>query len=307
MNLTDTHSHLYEPEFDADREEALARAFDAGVGLLLLPAIDAASDERLFALCRHRPDRCLPMMGLHPTSVNDNPRWREELDRVARCLDNPPEGVPPFCAVGEIGLDYYWDDRFAAEQIEAFTAQCRLAAARNLPVAIHTRAAWNDMRRIVGQEAEAARARDERLRGVFHAFSEDADTYRALRGAGDFLFGIGGVVTFKKSKVAETVREMVLDEIVLETDCPYLTPVPHRGERNESAYVRLVCEKIAQIKGLDPEEVAAATTANAARMFGLSAGSASVPAAGTAQTTARDDVSNSRHETDHEPTDTPQP
>lgn len=307
MNLIDTHSHLYEPEFDADREEALARAFDAGVGLLLLPAIDAASDERLFALCRRHPDRCLPMMGLHPTSVNDNPRWREELARVARCLDNPPEGVPPFCAVGEIGLDYYWDDRFAAEQIEAFTAQCRLAAARNLPVAIHTRAAWDDMRRIVGQEAEAARARGERLRGVFHAFSEDADTYRALRGAGDFLFGIGGVVTFKKSKVAETVREMVLDEIVLETDCPYLTPVPHRGERNESAYVRLVCEKIAQIKGLDPEEVAAATTANAARMFGLSAGSTSVPAAGTAQTTARDDVSNSRHETDHEPTDTPQP
>lgn len=307
MNLIDTHSHLYEPEFDADREEALARAFDAGVGLLLLPAIDAASDERLFALCRRHPDRCLPMMGLHPTSVNDNPRWREELARVARCLDNPPEGVPPFCAVGEIGLDYYWDDRFAAEQIEAFTAQCRLAAARNLPVAIHTRAAWNDMRRIVGQEAEAARARGERLRGVFHAFSEDADTYRALRGAGDFLFGIGGVVTFKKSKVAETVREMVLDEIVLETDCPYLTPVPHRGERNESAYVRLVCEKIAQIKGLDPEEVAAATTANAARMFGLSAGSTSAPAAGTAQTTARDDVSNSRHETDHEPTDTPQP
>lgn len=307
MNLIDTHSHLYEPEFDADRGEALARAFDAGVGLLLLPAIDAASDERLFALCRRHPDRCLPMMGLHPTSVNDNPRWREELARVARCLDNPPEGVPPFCAVGEIGLDYYWDDRFAAEQIEAFTAQCRLAAARDLPVAIHTRAAWNDMRRIVGQEAEAARARGERLRGVFHAFSEDADTYRALRGAGDFLFGIGGVVTFKKSQVAETVREMVLDEIVLETDCPYLTPVPHRGERNESAYVRLVCEKIAQIKGLDPEEVAAATTANAARMFGLSAGSASVPAAGTAQTTARDDVSNSRHETDHEPTDTPQP
>ena len=307
MNLIDTHSHLYEPEFDADRGEALARAFDAGVGLLLLPAIDAASDERLFALCRRHPDRCLPMMGLHPTSVNDNPRWREELDRVARCLDNPPEGVPPFCAVGEIGLDYYWDDRFAAEQIEAFTAQCRLAAARDLPVAIHTRAAWDDMRRIVGEEAEAARARGERLRGVFHAFSEDADTYRALRGAGDFLFGIGGVVTFKKSKVAETVREMALDEIVLETDCPYLTPVPHRGERNESAYVRLVCEKIAQIKGLDPEEVAAATTANAARMFVLSAGSTSASAAGTAQTTARDDVSNSQRATDYEPTDTPQP
>lgn len=302
MNLIDTHSHLYEPEFDADRGEALARAFDAGVGLLLLPAIDAASDERLFALCRRHPDRCLPMMGLHPTSVNDNPHWREELDRVARYLDNPPVGVPPFCAVGEIGLDYYWDDRFAAEQIEAFTAQCRLAAAHDLPVAIHTRAAWDDMRRIVGEEAEAARARGERLRGVFHAFSEDADTYRALRETGDFLFGIGGVVTFKKSKVAETVREMALDEIVLETDCPYLTPVPHRGERNESAYVRLVCEKIAQIKGLDPEEVAVATTANAMRMFGRSAGCTFAPAAGTAQTTGRDDVSDSRRATDHEPT-----
>lgn len=309
MNLIDTHSHLYEPEFDADRGEALARALDAGVGLLLLPAIDAASDERLFALCRRHPDRCRPMMGLHPTSVNDNPRWREELGRVARSLDNPPEGVPPFCAVGEIGLDYYWDDRFAAEQIEAFTAQCRLAAARDLPVAIHTRAAWDDMRRIVREEAEAARARGERLRGVFHAFSEDADTYRALRSAGDFLFGIGGVVTFKKSKVAETVREMALDEIVLETDCPYLTPVPHRGERNESAYVRLVCEKIAQIKDLDPEEVAAATTANAARMFGLSAGSTSAPAAGTARASEHDDIpaSGTRRATDHEPTDTPQP
>lgn len=303
MNLIDTHSHLYEPEFDADRGEALARALDAGVGLLLLPAIDAASDERLFALCRRHPDRCRPMMGLHPTSVNDNPRWREELGRVARCLDNPPEGVPPFCAVGEIGLDYYWDDRFAAEQIEAFTAQCRLAAARDLPVAIHTRAAWDDMRRIVREEAEAARTRGERLRGVFHAFSEDADTYCALRSAGDFLFGIGGVVTFKKSKVAETVREMALDEIVLETDCPYLTPVPHRGERNESAYVRLVCEKIAQIKGLDPEEVAAATTANAMRMFGQTAGSSSAPAAGTARATGRDDASASgtRQGTDHEP------
>ena len=244
MNLIDTHSHLYEPEFDADREEALARAFDAGVGLLLLPAIDAASDERLFALCRRHPDRCLPMMGLHPTSVNDNPRWREELARVARCLDNPPEGVPPFCAVGEIGLDYYWDDRFAAEQIEAFTAQCRLAAARNLPVAIHTRAAWNDMRRIVGEEAEAARARGERLRGVFHAFSEDADTYRALRGAGDFLFGIGGVVTGDRLPLPDAraapgrAQRIGLRAPGLREDRPDQGPRPRRGRRRHDSQRR---------------------------------------------------------------------
>lgn len=269
MNLTDTHSHLYEPEFDDDREEALARAAAAGVARLLLPAIDAASHERLFALCRRHPARCIPMMGLHPTSVNDNPRWREELATVERYLDTPPEGIPRFCAIGEIGLDYYWDDRFAAEQREAFVAQCRLAARHYLPVAIHTRAAWDDMRRIVAAEAAAARDRGLRLRGVFHAFSEDADMYAELRRCGDFLFGIGGVVTFKKSRLADTVREMELAHLVLETDCPYLTPAPHRGQRNESAYVRYVCEKVAEIKGLTPAEVAEATTRNAERLFRL--------------------------------------
>ncbi len=268
MNLTDTHSHLYEPEFDDDREEALARCRDAGVGRLLCPAIDSESHDRLFDLCRRHPAHCIPMMGLHPTSVNDNPRWREELATVERLLDAPPAGLR-FCAVGEIGLDYYWSTEFKEEQREAFVAQCRMAAARALPVAIHTRAAWEEMADAVAAESARAAAQGQQLRGVFHAFSEGVEVWRALRSPGRLYFGIGGVVTFKKSRLAETVREIPLDELLLETDCPYLTPVPHRGGRNESAYVRFVCEKVAELKGLRPEEVAAATTRNAERLFGL--------------------------------------
>lgn len=137
--LIDTHSHIYAEEFDADRDEAIRRAREAGVERLLLPAIDSESHGRLFDTVRRYPDHCTPMMGLHPTSINDNPRWREELALVERYLCSPPEGVGRFCAVGEIGLDYYWDDRFKAEQLEAFTKQCRLAATYDLPVAIHTR------------------------------------------------------------------------------------------------------------------------------------------------------------------------
>ncbi len=266
MKLIDTHSHLYAEEFDADRAECLARAELNGIAELLLPATDSESHERLFALAAAEPEFCRPMMGLHPTSVNDNPRWREELAAAEHYLSSPPDGIR-FCAVGEIGLDYYWSGDFKAEQREAFITQCRLAARLDLPVAIHTRAAWDDMCEILEDETARAESRGERLRGVLHAFSEGADIYRRLRALGDFLFGIGGVVTFRKSAVAAAVAEMDLCDIVLETDCPYLTPVPHRGERNESAYVRFVCDKVAELKGVAPEQVAAATTANARRMF----------------------------------------
>lgn len=261
MKLIDTHSHLYEPEFDTDREEALARAAAAGVVRLLLPAIDSESHERLFDLCRSHPELCIPMIGLHPTSVNDNPRWREELALVERYLQTPPEGVPPFCAVGEIGLDLYWSRDFREQQTEAFRRQIDLALQYDLPIAVHTRDAWPQTVVLMREY------RGRGVRGVFHAFSDSLETYRELKEYGDFAFGIGGVVTFKKSPLAEVVREMDLRDIVLETDSPYLTPAPHRGERNESAYVRYVCEKVAQLKGLTPQEVAAATTANAERMF----------------------------------------
>lgn len=261
MRLTDTHSHLYSAEFDQDREEAFARARTAGVAHLLLPAIDSESHEALFDLCRRHPGACLPMMGLHPTSINDNPRWREELELAEHYLKNPPADIPGFCAVGEIGLDFYWSAEFRDEQTEAFRRQCRLAVELDLPVAIHTRNAWPEMLALIEE------FRGSGLRGVFHAFADTADTYRRLCACGDFLFGIGGVVTFKKSALADTVREMDPERLLLETDCPYLTPAPHRGERNESAYVRHVCDKVADLKGLAPELLADITTRNAKRMF----------------------------------------
>lgn len=260
--MIDTHSHIYEPEFDADRAEAVGRALAAGVETMLLPAIDAASDERMFAACREFPDAVRPMMGLHPTSVNDNPSWRDELARVERYLLAPPQGIGGFCGVGEIGLDFYWSDAFRREQTEAFVAQVELSIKYGLPIAVHTRSAWAEMREIMRTFAGRG------VKGVFHAFSDSAECYEELRTLGDFVFGIGGVVTFKKSPLVEVVRRMSIDDMVLETDCPYLTPVPHRGERNESSYVRFVCDKIAEIKGMTSAEVAARTTANAERIFG---------------------------------------
>ena len=259
LRYIDTHSHLYEPEFDTDRSEAMDRAAGAGVDRLLLPAIDSQSHERLFEMCRQYPDRCFPMMGLHPTSVNDNPAWREELALVEKYLENPPTGK--FCAVGEIGLDFYWSNDFRKEQMEAFEHQIELSLRHNLPIAVHTRSAWDEMKEVM----EGFRGRG--VRGVFHAYSDGVQSYEQLRECGDFLFGIGGVVTFKKSPLAEVVREIPLEELLLETDCPYLTPVPFRGQRNESAYIPYICEKIAEIKGITPEEVATQTTTNAERMF----------------------------------------
>ena len=174
MRLTDTHSHLYAPEFDADREEALARAADAGVERALLPAIDSESHERLFGLCRSHPERCAPMMGLHPTSVNDNPRWREELALVERYLETPPAGIR-FCAVGEIGLDLYWSRDFRAEQLEAFRRQIDLSLEYGLPIAVHTRDAWPETVELMREY------KGRGVRGVFHAFSDTADTYQIGR------------------------------------------------------------------------------------------------------------------------------
>ena len=263
MRLIDTHSHLYDEAFDTDRDAAFARAVEAGVDRLLLPAIDSESHERLFGLCRQHPDRCFPMIGLHPTSIHKESAWREELSLVERYLAAPPDGIPRWYAVGEIGLDLYWSREALEEQIEAFRRQIDLALQYDLPICVHVRDAWDETLAVVCDY------RGRGLRGVFHAFSGTAEVYRTLRAWGDFRYGIGGVVTFKKSPVAEVVRRMELTDLVLETDCPYLTPVPHRGQRNESAYVQLVCEQVAELKGLPSETVAAATTANACALFGL--------------------------------------
>ena len=261
--LIDTHSHIYDEAFDNDRKEVVERAIAEGVERIVLPAIDGESNERLFDMCREYGDYVVPLMGLHPTSVNDNPRWREELAEVERLLENPPQGVGQFYGVGEIGLDLYWSRDWHTEQEEAFRAQLDMASKYNLPIVVHTRDAWEEMAKIVEEY------RDKGLRGIFHAFSADVAMYERLRKAGDFLFGIGGVVTFKKSALAEVVKSMQLEDMVVETDAPYLTPAPHRGTRNESSYVRFVAAKVAELKCVDYEVVAEQTIANAKRIFGL--------------------------------------
>lgn len=261
--LIDTHSHIYEPEFDADRSEALQRCLDNGVELLLLPAIDGESYERMFDLARQYPQMMRPMMGLHPTSVNENPNWQADLARVEEYLQHPPQGINRFWGVGEIGLDFYWSNDYREEQIAAFEAQIEMALKYDLPIAVHTRSAWAEMCEVI--ERYAGRG----LRGVFHAFSDGVESYQRLKKCGDFLFGVGGVVTFKKSPLAEVVKQMELSDIILETDCPYLTPVPHRGERNESSYVRFICAKVVELKEVDYQVVAGQTTENANRIFKL--------------------------------------
>ena len=258
--MIDTHSHIYAEEFDADRAEALERAWAAGVEMLLLPDIDSESRARMLALAEEHPARCRAMVGLHPTSVNDNPRWLEELDMVERQLRN---GQRRFCGVGEIGLDLYWSTDYYREQREALHAQLELAIKYDKAVAIHTRSAYKEMLDAVSTY------RGRGLRGVFHAYAADVDMARKLMRCGEFVFGIGGVVTFKNGGVAEVAKELPTEYMILETDCPYLTPVPYRGKRNESSYVKYVCDKVAELKGIAPAEVDAITTAVAKQIFGI--------------------------------------
>lgn len=258
--LIDTHSHIYVEEFDNDRDAVVERARAAGVGTLMFPAIDRQSYDRMFAAVeRYGADYCRPMMGLHPTSVTA--AWEADVEHVERYFQTPP--VTRFWGVGEIGLDFYWSQEFREEQIAAFRRQVELALRLELPIAVHTRAAWPQMLEIIAQYAGRG------LRGIFHAFSENAETWRTLSQYGDFRCGIGGVVTYRKSTVAEAVREIPLEAIVLETDCPYLTPVPHRGERNESAYITYTRDCVAALKGVSADEVERVTTTAARTLFGF--------------------------------------
>ena len=258
--MIDTHSHIYAEEFDADRTEALARAKEAGVELLILPDIDSESRPHMLELAAANPDYCHAMAGLHPTSVNDNPRWREELDAVERLLREPPMSL---CGVGEIGLDLYWSQDFYRQQREVLHAQIELALQYNKPVVIHTRSAYDEM------EDALATYRGRGLRGVLHAYADSAE--RALRFAnmGEIYFGVGGVVTFKNAGLDKEVAQLPVELLLLETDCPYLTPVPHRGKRNESAFVEYVCRKVAELHNTSFEHVDSLTTTTAKQLFAL--------------------------------------
>lgn len=251
--MIDTHTHIYGRQFDNDRDAMMQRAFVRGIEKFYLPGIDSGVIERMFDLEKAYPGKCICMMGLHPCSVNET--FREELQIVEDWL-----GRRSFAAVGEIGLDFYWDKTFTAQQFEAFHYQAELALKYNLPIVIHTRNAMPETIEVVNQY------RGRGLHGIFHCFSGSYEDAKQVMDAG-FLLGIGGVVTYKNGGLAEWLANVPLSGIVLETDAPYLTPVPFRGKRNESSYLSFVAEKLASIYGLPMEEIAAVTTENALRIF----------------------------------------
>ena len=255
MMHVDTHTHLYVEEFDTDREAMLERAVKEGVTKMLLPAIDSESHGRLLELSAARPENCLPMMGLHPCYVKEN--FREEL-RIAR--EYLEKGG--FVGVGEIGLDFYWDRSFDEQQYLAFREQLDWAMHFNLPVSIHSRNATDECLAVVKEQQKG------KLKGVFHCFSGDLSQAQQAIDLG-FKLGIGGVLTFKNGGLDKVLPTIQPEHLVLETDAPYLAPVPFRGKRNEPAYLKYVVEKLALLYGMTETNIAAICTTNAKNLFGI--------------------------------------
>lgn len=255
LGLVDTHTHLFGEEFDEDRELALIRARQAGVTRFFMPNIDDTSVERMLALCEAHDD-CYPMIGLHPTSVDAD--WKTRLEVVEHWLRSDKV----FYGIGEVGMDLYWDSTYRTEQMEAFDKQVGWALASGLPLVIHCRSAYPELFDVLKHYQK------EPLIGIFHSFGgTEEDAERLLEYAG-FMLGINGIVTFKKSALPEVLKKAVpLERVVLETDSPYLAPVPYRGKRNESAYIVKVAEKLSDVYGRTLEEIAAITTANALNVF----------------------------------------
>lgn len=253
MRIIDSHAHLYASEFDRDRDEMLKRAVEAGVEKIYLPNIDSSSISAMLQLEETYPDQCFAMMGLHPCSVKEN--YQEELAIVEDWLNKRP-----FCAIGEIGIDLYWDKTFFEQQKEAFLLQVEWAKKRNLPIVIHSRESIDIIIELLQP------FKDDCLKGIFHCFGGSVEQANAIINLG-FLIGIGGVLTFKKSGLAQTLEKVDLAHMVLETDSPYLAPTPYRGKRNESAYTRLVAEKLAEVKNTTLAEVGRITTKNAEALF----------------------------------------
>lgn len=266
MTIVDTHTHLYVEEFRNDIDAVISTAREAGVERFYLPAIDSTEHEVLLELEARYPGVCFAMMGLHPCYVKEN--YKEELDKVEKWFQ-----LRKFAAVGEIGLDFYWDRSYDAQQYEAFRRQLELAKYYKLPVSIHSRNATLECIK------EVKALQDGGLTGVFHCFGESYELAKEVIKLG-FHLGIGGVVTYKNAGLPAVLAKVPLEHIVLETDAPYLSPVPYRGKRNQPAYLVPVVEKLATVYGKSPEEIAAITTSNANRVFQYSA--ASTPATGSA-------------------------
>lgn len=252
--LVDTHTHIYGKQFASDRPQVIARAQAEGVEKFYLPGIDSTVIDDMLTLEAQYPGVCLPMMGLHPCSVNAG--YQEELSLIESWLSRRP-----FPAIGEIGLDFYWDRTFETQQYEAFRAQIELALHYRLPIVIHTRNAMPETIRVVKEYTPRG------LRGIFHCFGDTYESAREIIDAG-FYLGIGGVLTYKNSTLPAVLMNIPLEYLVLETDAPYLTPVPFRGKRNEPAYLRYVVDHLATLKDLPAATIAQITTTNAQKIFG---------------------------------------
>ena len=256
VQLIDTHCHAYASAFDVDREEAMARAAENGVGRLLLPNIDVSSIGPLLDLVAAHPQRCYPMMGLHPCHVEED--WQEQCNIILETLD-----AHPCVAVGEIGMDLFRGSETREFQLAAFHAQIGWALERDLPVVLHVREAFQDTFDVLDQYSDTA------LRGVFHCFTGGLEEAERVIGYGSFCFGLGGVTTFKNGGLDKVLPHLPLDRIVLETDSPYLAPAPHRGKRNEPAYTALVAQRVSDLLEKPLPEVAQLTSSNAERLFRL--------------------------------------
>ena len=253
IQFVDTHAHLYAEQFESDRLQVMERAFQLGVGHIFLPNIDLASIEPMFQLVDQFPGRCFPMMGLHPCYVKAD--YKEVLQKMEAFLYKRT-----FCAIGEIGMDLYWDKSFQKEQEEAFYVQAEWAINRDLPIVIHSREATTELIRMIKN------VNDSRLHGIFHCFGGSIAEAQQIIDLG-FLLGIGGILTFKKSGLDKTLIDIPLENLVLETDSPYLAPTPYRGKRNESSYIPIIAQKLSELKEVPIEQVAKVTTENAWRVF----------------------------------------
>lgn len=254
--MIDTHTHLYSDQFGEDRDLMIQRAIDKGVTKFFLPAIDSQTHEKMLSLEAQYPNQIFAMMGLHPCDVKPD-TWEQELKIAEKYLDERP-----FCAIGEIGIDLYWDQSTLEIQIKAFEQQIDWAIEKDLPIVIHTRESFDEIFEVL------ERKKHPKLRGIMHCFSGDLEQAKRAIKLG-FSLGIGGVVTFKNGKIDQFLHEIPLKHIVLETDSPYLAPVPHRGKRNESSYIELVAGKLVDIYQKDFAEIDRITTENALKIFGL--------------------------------------
>ena len=280
--MIDTHCHIDEEAFEPDREEVIARQQQSGVQAMIVPGVNVASINSVMELCHAHPGYCYPALGLHPEDVKDD--WREQLAAVEAAIRAHRDEL---VAIGEIGLDYYWDKTFKEEQKEVLRRQLLLARELNLPVILHNREATEDILSIVNTIAndqspmtnDQSPITNHQLRGVFHCYSGSKETAEIILKMG-FYLGIGGVLTFKNSKLSETLRELnqseiknqqseILNRLLLETDAPYMAPTPHRGERNESRFMALVAERLAQVLNVSVDEIIEATSANARQLFGI--------------------------------------